>query len=289
MLFTIAIPTYNNERTIANAVRSALTQNYSQEYEVLVVNNASKDKTLDKIKEFDDPKLRVISNPETVDMYVNHNICLNQAKGDYIVFCHSDDYLCEDALLILHETLQKRLFPKKYMVWGHSMFRDFQDRMTEGGQQLNTVISGIPALRCFCKGGVSPSGACYSRESLIAIGGFPSLDAKVQLSDWYIMIFTVFHFFEFEMVDRLLFIREYGSTAVNNMTWKDWWPNYSAVLNRLEKDLTPAQIKIVAACLMKDIRYYPWVKKYMSTLQKCKYLTKSFVSKPLATIKYIIL
>ena len=221
-----------------------------------------------------------------IDMYVNHNICLNQAKGDYIVFCHSDDYLCEDALLILHETLEKRHYPKRYMVWGHSMFRDFQDRMSEGGQQLNTVISGIPALRCFCKGGVSPSGACYSRESLIAIGGFPSLDAKVQLSDWYIMIYAVFHFFEFEMVDRLLFIREYGSTAVNSMTWKDWWPNYLAVLNRLEVALSTSQIKKVASCMMQDIRFYPWVKKHISHKQALICIVKSILRKPFTTIKY---
>lgn len=69
MLFTIAIPTYNNASTIRNAVDSALNQDYNQEYEILIVNNASTDSTLDKLSDYTDSKVRIVSNERTVDLF----------------------------------------------------------------------------------------------------------------------------------------------------------------------------------------------------------------------------
>lgn len=288
MIFTIAIPTYNNEGTIAQAIEKALAQSYQSEYEVLVVNNASTDGTPDEISKFKDPKIRIFTNSKTVDMYANHNICLKEAKGDYVLFCHSDDMLCEDALTILSEVIEKRHYPKRYIVWGHSMFRDYQIHLERCGQQLNNVISGMPALDCFSKGGVSPSGTCYSKESLMEIGGFPTLNSKVQLSDWYILIFCVFKYFEFEMIDRLLFIREYGSTAVNEMRWKDWKPNYVAVLNKLEETLNRSQLKTLVNYIMNDIRYLSWTKKHVGVKQIIKVVLKSMIRNPIRTVKCLI-
>ena len=289
MLFTIAIPTYNNEKTIAGAVRSALGQSYPEEFEVLVVNNASTDGTLEEITRCNDQKLRVISNPDTVGMYENHNICLEQAKGDYVLFCHSDDSLCEDALVYLRDVIEKRHYPKKYIVWGHSMFRDYQENLKHCGQQINTVLSGMPALDCFYRGGVSPSGTCYSRESMIKIGGFPTFDAKIQLSDWYVLIFCVFQHFEFEMIDRLLFIREYGSTALNNMVWKDWWPNYRVVLDKLEETLDPMQLSRLISYIKQDTRFYPWLKSHWSFRQRVRYILYCVFSQPLSSFKHFVL
>jgi len=65
MLFTIAIPTFNNENTILTAIKSALNQDIDIEYEVLVVNNASTDLTLEKIKSIKSSKMRIINNKLT--------------------------------------------------------------------------------------------------------------------------------------------------------------------------------------------------------------------------------
>ena len=87
MLFTIAIPTYNNVSTIKNAIDSALNQDYNQDYEVLVVNNASTDSTLEEISAYTGSKIRIVSNERTVDLFQNHTICFNEAKGFSISLC----------------------------------------------------------------------------------------------------------------------------------------------------------------------------------------------------------
>ena len=221
MLITIAIPTYNNEKTIAKAIQSALSQDYNEDYEVLVVNNASNDNTQSVIDSFSDDKIRVVVNKETCDMYSNHNICLKEAIGDYVLFCHSDDELFPNALTIISDKIKERKYPSRYILWGHSMFRDYYYCIRRGKQDVNKMFSGILAIDCFLGGGLTPSGTCYSRKSILEIGGFPVVESRSPEMDWAILIIAAFNCFEFEMSDRIFFKREFASTATN-LSEKDW-------------------------------------------------------------------
>ena len=98
--FSICIPTYNHAPVLRNAVQSALTQNFG-DFELIVVDNASTDATQEVLAQFKDPRMQVFRNPKTVNMYANHNICLNHARGVWCVYLHSDDELLPDALSIM--------------------------------------------------------------------------------------------------------------------------------------------------------------------------------------------
>lgn len=91
-LVTIGIPTFNRAALVNDCVKSALAQSYSN-IEVVVSDNASTDDTSAALKSFDDPRLRVVTNPENVGHVGNFNRCLREAKGDYFVL------LCDDNTL----------------------------------------------------------------------------------------------------------------------------------------------------------------------------------------------
>lgn len=215
MLISITIPTYNNASIVGKAIESAINQDYQEDYEVLIVNNASTDNTseiLDKYK--DNPKVRIVTNPSTVELLENHNVCLREAKGDYVVFLHSDDELFENALTIISERLKMRHCPRRYILWGHSALTDFQVAIETGGQRINQVFGGEFAHRAFLhKGGLPPTGVCYSRESLLEIGAFPPAKSPLTPHDWYIMLWASFNFFEFEMMDRMILKRIASTTS----------------------------------------------------------------------------
>ncbi|SMC39093.1 glycosyltransferase family 2 protein [Sporomusa malonica] len=216
MLFTIAIPTYNNKVTINNAIDSCLKQVYDLPYEILVLDNHSNDGSEIILKEIcnkDTDKLRLIRNPETVTMYENHNLCLEHAQGDYILFCHADDKLCENALQILHEKVQQRDFPQKYILWGRSHFRDFLKNMSMSGFSLDTIFTGAAAYIPFFYSGLTPSGTCYSKLSFKEAGGFLLSKHQRAASDMSTMLYLAHLGFKFEMMDQLYFNREYASTA----------------------------------------------------------------------------
>ena len=210
MKFTIAIPTYNNADVLENAINSAINQTYKDSYEVLVVDNCSSDDTQLIINKFPD-KIRVIRNEKTVSQFKNHNICLENAKGDYVVFCHSDDQLLSNSLDKYFTILNQRSFPEKYIFWGRSMFNDFYSCWNNGGFRLNEIASGLTALNCFKLGGITPSGTCYSRISFLEFGGFYEMNTAKSPSDLCTMWGLCFNFFEFEMVDRI-FLKRYFAT-----------------------------------------------------------------------------
>ena len=215
MLFSVLIPTYNNEATIERAIRSALNQDYTEEYEVIVANNASTDRTAEVLESIKDSKLRIVTNSQTVSMYENHNVLLHEAKGNYILFCHSDDQLCRGALSILAEELQRRLYPSKFIIWGHSMIRDFSRYNNDF--QINQMFSGEIAKRVFVQSGLTPSGTCFSREAMTQMGGFPIPEILCDI-DWIFEALAAFDGWEFEMIDRLLYRREYASTYTDDVS-----------------------------------------------------------------------
>ena len=248
MIFTIAIPTLNNENTIVEAIESTLNQDTDVEYEVLVVNNASTDLTLEKIKYFKSSKIRIINNESTVSMYENHNICLKEAKGDYILFCHSDDKLEPNAINVLYDKISKRKFPKKYIVWGHSYFRDFQIALMETNWNINEGIVGERAYTLFLFGGLTPSGTCYSRKSFLEYKGFIELKHKLAPSDCITMINLAFNGFMFEMIDELYFKRETASTMKVETILDDILESFDEIVEWIIKNYEDDRInKIISS------------------------------------------
>lgn len=90
---SVIIPVFNREKTIADAVRSALSQEASFEYNVIVVDNHSTDNTGKMLREISDPRLVVIV-PERTDLGIGG--CWNEAVyskscGRFAVQLDSDD------------------------------------------------------------------------------------------------------------------------------------------------------------------------------------------------------
>ena len=89
-LVTIAIPTFNRADWLNDCVRTAFAQTY-RNFEVLVSDNASTDDTPAVLKQFSDPRLRVVRQPENIGSTGNWNACLANARGEYTVFVPDDD------------------------------------------------------------------------------------------------------------------------------------------------------------------------------------------------------
>lgn len=87
---TILIPVYNGERYIAESIKSILDQTY-KDFELLIINDGSTDKTNDIIKSFKDIRIRLIENPKNLGLILTRNKGLKESTGEYIAFLDSDD------------------------------------------------------------------------------------------------------------------------------------------------------------------------------------------------------
>lgn len=94
---SVCIPVYNGERYIGEAIRSVLAQTFT-EFELLVIDNASEDRTMEVLAEFEDPRLRCVRNDRNIGAAANFNRALDMASAPYVKILCADDTLHPDCL-----------------------------------------------------------------------------------------------------------------------------------------------------------------------------------------------
>lgn len=108
-LFTIIIPCYNAENFIDKSMESAVRQTIDTSlYEIIAVNDASTDHTLEKLNRWADryPDLiKVITYEDNLRQGGARNVAMKQASGEYISFLDADDWIEADALEVYKSVL----------------------------------------------------------------------------------------------------------------------------------------------------------------------------------------
>jgi glycosyltransferase involved in cell wall biosynthesis len=94
---SICIPTYNGTRWIEEAVQSALGQTFG-DFELLVVDDASTDHTVERVRALGDPRVRVEINERNLGLVGNWNHCVRLARGEFVKFLFQDDLLYPECL-----------------------------------------------------------------------------------------------------------------------------------------------------------------------------------------------
>ena len=89
---SVCMPVYNGSDYIADSVQSVLTQTY-KDFNLIVCDNCSTDKTDEIIRSFKDPRLIYVRNNKNLGLVGNHNRCLELADGKYVHFLHHDDIM----------------------------------------------------------------------------------------------------------------------------------------------------------------------------------------------------
>lgn len=98
-LVSILIPTYNREALIGEAIESALNQTY-QNIELIIVDNASTDKTIQVIESYQkkDQRIKLFQNEKNLGPVLNWERCLENALGEYSKILWSDDLIAPEFL-----------------------------------------------------------------------------------------------------------------------------------------------------------------------------------------------
>lgn len=99
---SIIIPAYNVEEYIGACIDSILSQSY-ENYEVIVIDDGSSDRTVEIVREYSKKDTRVkLLQQKNSGPLMARNIGIECASGDYILFMDSDDmYKTSDALGII--------------------------------------------------------------------------------------------------------------------------------------------------------------------------------------------
>lgn len=138
---TIIIPTFNSEKTVRVALESVLRQSF-QDWECIVVDGASKDNTIEIVKEYcaKDSRFHYISEKDH-GIYDAFNKGWKMAKGVWIMYLGADDYYFPDGL----EKLMSITMDGKDIVYGDCELRFNKTRKIRGNTSLDNIGYELPA------------------------------------------------------------------------------------------------------------------------------------------------
>ena len=104
---SVIIPCFNHEKFIGRCLRSILDQNLDRkDYEIIVVDDGSKDNSLKIINTFK-KDIKIISNNKNKGLPYSLNVGIKSSKSKYVVRLDSDDYVNKNFLLFLLEFIER--------------------------------------------------------------------------------------------------------------------------------------------------------------------------------------
>jgi glycosyltransferase involved in cell wall biosynthesis len=158
---SVIVPMYKAERFVAETLRSLLAQTY-QNFEVIVVDDGSPDRSIEVCRQFTDPRIKIIQQPNR-GLPGARNTGIRHAKGDYIAFLDADD-------LWLPEKLEKHVkhldrSPSVGISFSYSAFINEMGRYT-GLYQVPRKIKGITPAYVLCRNPVGNGSAAVIRREV---------------------------------------------------------------------------------------------------------------------------
>lgn len=145
-LISIITVSYNAELFIRQTIESILRQT-CPEFEYIIVDDCSTDKTWQIINEYEDSRIKKIRNDENISEYANRNKALALATGEYVIFIDGEDIMFPHgvevfsyyiklfpgcALIVMRDWDPRILYP--FLADPVTMYRfEFLDRGLTGG------------------------------------------------------------------------------------------------------------------------------------------------------------
>ncbi len=177
-LFSIITVTWNAATVIAPTLQSVQRQT-SSDYEMLIIDGASTDNTLDIVRQTSIASMRIFSEPDK-GLYDAMNKGIARARGRYIMFLNAGDALADDTVLARLALLAAE---NPGVIYGQTQLVDAQRNVV--GKRHLTAPKRLTA-DSFLNGMVVCHQAFVARRDLV-----PQYDPQYRLSadyDWCIKV-----------------------------------------------------------------------------------------------------
>ena len=150
-LISIIVPIFNADKVLSRCLDSLLEQTYRY-YEIILINDGSKDNSLSICKEYADRASNiVVLSQKNGGTAKARNAGLNAARGEYIMFVDADDYVKEDICETLYSAIKRT--KTKCVVSGHIAMNEKEESERIKCVKEERIISGKSSLHeMYCRG-----------------------------------------------------------------------------------------------------------------------------------------
>jgi len=103
---SVLMSVYNGEAFVGQAVESILAQTFA-DFELIVSDNASTDDTVEIVRSYDDPRIRLHVNRQNIGYQANMNFAIRQCTSPFIKFLHGDDRIFPTCVERMVEVMEQ--------------------------------------------------------------------------------------------------------------------------------------------------------------------------------------
>lgn len=103
---SVIIVSYNTKEVIRNCIRSIYNQTEDVEFEVIAVDNASEDGSVQMIRD-EFPEVIIIENSKNIGFGCANNVGAAKARGNYLFFLNPDCLLLNNAVFMFYQFIVK--------------------------------------------------------------------------------------------------------------------------------------------------------------------------------------
>ena len=172
----MCIPVYRGEAFLAETIRSVLRQTYDN-YELVVLDNASTDETPRIARSFDDPRIRIVTNTTTLSQPDNWRKAVELCRAPLIKLVCADDLLY--PLCLERQVAAMAADPGLALVAARRDMIDESGHVLVRGRGLKGLIgvrSGVEVARRVVRSGANPigepGGVLFRRADYVSVGGW---------------------------------------------------------------------------------------------------------------------
>ncbi|MBO1305893.1 glycosyltransferase family 2 protein [Enterococcus sp. 669A] len=187
---SVLIPVYNREKEIADCLNKLARSTFDKaRFEVIVADDASTDNTVKAIQSFEDQfeHLKIVCLPENSGgASVPRNMALKQAKGKWVMFVDSDDYITPFAL---EGSYQLAIKDEETDLVGMPYFRAEGSKRALGRSCFSspTAVTGLDFLDTKLYNSLNIVGKLIRKEVLDKYPIEFPLGIKVREDNWFSM------------------------------------------------------------------------------------------------------
>lgn len=212
---SIITPLYNAEKYIADSIESVLTQSYT-DWELIVIDDDSKDNSIDIVRSFDDARIQLIRLQENRGAGIARNKGLEVANGRYIAFLDADDTWVPDKLEKQISFMRTRKLP--------FCFSSFY-LMNDKGEYLKKYRQALPEVdydKMLKNNYIGCLTAIYDTQIL----GKVYMTAHKKRQDWGLWLKILSKIQRAESIPEPLAYYRLGNKSLSYYKWNLIRPNY---------------------------------------------------------------
>ena len=230
--FSIIVPVYNSEKYIQVCIDSILKQTY-ENYEIIIIDDGSNDDSLNIINtNYKDVENITIISGKNQGVSYARNLGIEYAKGEWITFLDSDDWIDEDTLKIIDDSIKNN--PEIELIQNNIVTNDGENislgyqlsnnLIKEGTRQKEEIIETIICINYGMKKYNEQYGNCrciggkFYKKTLLTKNKIYFPDKMVTFEDGIFNLYAYFYSNAILMLNENLYhYRQHSSSATHQI------------------------------------------------------------------------